>query len=299
MNPLVILLSSVCLGGQPELAWKQTAESTALVRGEQVVWQLNHKKGEEKSCFHPLCLGGQALTDFRPADHQWHRAAWFSWKTINGLLYWEEDAQGRSPGVNELVSVKAQTKADHSARFELQLTYHPPGKPAVLSEKRVLEVSAPDSAGGYAIDWQSTFRAGKEDVVLDRTPIAGEPGGVAWGGYAGLSLRLVPELRSWQFVDADGPAKGTNKDARWMSFGGKFKDGQAAIVVFDHPKNPRHPTPWYLIQGMPYFSPALVYRSPMKLPAGEDFTLRYRMKFQTRAVDRAATQADWERWSRD
>ena len=104
--------------------------------------------------------------------------------------------------------------------------------------------------------------------MLDRTPIAGEPNGVSWGGYAGLSLRLVPALRPWQFSDSEGPVKEVTKQARWIAFSGPAKDGQsAAIVVLEHPTSFRHPTPWYLIQGMPYFSPAVLYRSPYTLPA--------------------------------
>ena len=62
----------------------------------------------------------------------------------------------------------------------------------MLTEKRTLDVSPPSADGGYFIDWLGVFTAGDADVVLDRTPILGQPNGVAYGGYAGLSLRLAP-----------------------------------------------------------------------------------------------------------
>ena len=40
---------------------------------------------------------GTTLTWFQPADHRWHRALWFTWKKINGIVYWEENAEGLSP----------------------------------------------------------------------------------------------------------------------------------------------------------------------------------------------------------
>ena len=177
------------------------------MRGSGVVWQFNYKTEEGKPYFHPITVAGSpTLTDLRPADHPWHRALWFSWKYINGVLYWEEDPKtGKAPGETELTDVKATPRADHSAHFELALSYHPPGKPAVLTEKRTLDVSPPAADGGYFIDWLSVFTAGDADVVLDRTPIPGQPNGVAWGGYAGLSLRLAPAMRGWQFADSEGP----------------------------------------------------------------------------------------------
>ena len=82
----------------------------------------------------------------------------------------------------------------------------------------------------------STFTAAEADVLLDRTPIVGEPNGVAWGGYAGLSFRLVPALKQWQFADRDGVIKETSKQAKWMSFSGPLPEGKtAAIIVLEHP----------------------------------------------------------------
>jgi hypothetical protein len=297
MMSFVVLLAAAAVSAEPELAWKQTPHSLALVRGEQALWQFNYKKEDGKPYFHPVTIaGGDPVTDLRPADHFWHKAIWFSWKTINGVLYWEEDPKtGKSPGETEVVDVQATPRDDHSARFELALSYHPPGQPAVLVERRMVEVSAPTADGAYHIDWQSTFTAGEADVVLDRTPIAGEPNGVSWGGYAGLSLRLVPALRQWQFSDSDGPVKEVTKQARWIAFSGPTQDGRsAAIVVLDHPQSFRHPTPWYLIQGMPYFSPAVLYRSPHTLPAKQSLMLKYRMLFQPAAADREAIEKQWQ-----
>jgi hypothetical protein len=284
------------------LTWKQTDHSLALVTGERVVWQFNYQKEEGKPYFHPVTIaGGDELTALRPPDHKWHRAIWFSWKTLNGLIYWEENPKtGKAPGETELVDVKATARPDHSARFDLVLSYHPPEKPPVLTEKRILEVSAPAKDGGYHMDWLSTFTAGDADVVLDRTPILGEPKGVAHGGYAGLSLRLAPTMREWQFMDSDGlvdPALRW-KQARWMAFTGTMTNGKpAAVIVLDHPKSLRHPTPWYLIKTMPYFSPAVLYQSNYKLPTKQSFALKYRILFRPSAVDRNAVEKEWSRFA--
>jgi hypothetical protein len=301
MNSIALFLAAATLGAEPELAWKQTDHSLALMRGPGVVWQFNYKPEEGKPYFHPITLAGSSpLTDFRPADHPWHRALWFSWKYINGVLYWEEDRKtGKAPGETELIYTKVTARADRSAHFELALSYHPPGKPAVLTEKRTLEVSPPAGNGGYFIDWLSVFTAGDADVLLDRTPILGQPKGVPYGGYAGLSLRLAPALRGWQFADSEGPVTKAWTQARWMSFSGPLDGAKTgAVIVLDHPRSFRHPTPWYLIRGMPYFSPAVLYLAPYTVAAGKSILLKYRIVFQPGPVDRDATERQWQQFSK-
>lgn len=299
MSPLLVLITAAAISAEPELTWKREDSSLALVRGQEIVWQAHYDR-EGKPYFHPVTIAGSApLTDFQPADHFWHRALWFSWKSINGLIYWEEDPKtGKSPGETEVTDAKVDARDDHSARIELALSYHPPGKPAVLTEKRIVEVSSPSRDGAYHIDWLSTFTAADADVVLDRTPILGEPKGVSWGGYAGLSLRLAPALRQWQFADSEGLEKDRWKQARWISFSGPLPNGKsAAIVVLDHPASFRHPAPWYLIQEMPYFSPAVLYQSPYTLPAGQSLTLKYRILLQPGLADRHAIEQQWRRFA--
>ena len=180
------------------------------------------------------------------------------------------------------------------------MSYHPPGKPAVLAEKRTLQVSPPAADGGYFIDWLSVFTAGDADVLLDRTPILGQPNGVAWGGYAGLSLRLAPALRGWQFADSEGPVNQVWKKARWMSFGGPTGKGtSASIIVLDHPKSFRHPTPWYIVRGMPYFSPAVLYQSPYTLSARRSITLKYRILLQLGPLNRKVVDEQWQRFAKE
>ena len=301
MTSIPWLLVAAALGAQPGLAWKQTPDSLALTRGDRVVWQFNYKRDGGKPYFHPITVAGSpALTDFRPADHPWHRALWFSWKYINGVLYWEEDRKtGKAPGETELTDVKVTAGDDHAAQFELALSYHPPGKPAVLTEKRTLYVSPPADDGSYFIDWLGVFTAGGADVLLDRTPILGQAKGVAWGGYAGLSLRLAPALRDWKFVDSEGPVNKVWKEARWMAFGGSIAKGtSASILVLDHPTSFRHPTLWYLLGGMPYFSPAVLYQEPYTLPARKSILLKYRIVFQPGPVDRDAAQRQWQQFAK-
>ncbi len=265
------------------LNWERTEDGLTLLHDEHVVWQLHFKKEEGKPYFHPLGLSdGTVLTALRPADHPWHRGLWWSWKLINGVNYWEEDPKtGQSQGQTELGEVVAVPNPDGSAIITMQLSYHPPGAAPVLTEHRTILVSAPTLDGSYTIDWAAAFTAGDRDVVLDRTPSVGEPNGKSWGGYAGLSVRLAANLKDAVFLNSQkaiGEAGTHGKPASWMDFTGQNADGKwAGVTIFDASSNPLQPTTWYVNQGMPFMSPALLFHEPYKLPAGKTFAVRYRV----------------------
>lgn len=262
------------------------------------MWQLNFSKSEGKPYFHPLALvDGTELTWLRPEDHPWHRALWFSWKYINGLNYWEEDSKtGLSEGRTEIANVNVTCDDSHSASIGMTLNYRPPHEKPVLTEKRELSISAPNEMGQYYIDWESTFTAGDEDVVFGRTPIVGEENGVTWGGYAGLSLRMVKEAYHWHFCDSEGERdmKAHGKQARWVDYSGPAATGQfAGITIFDHPENLRSPSPWYVAKGLAYFSPAILFHEPYTLKKGKSLLLKYRILIHAQKLDREFLNKQW------
>jgi hypothetical protein len=301
MNPYRLVLSAACgllasvasppstaaelpaKAGEPyALSWRQTDTSLALLNGKAVVWQFNYDKGEAKPYFHPLSsLDGNALTWLHPEDHPWHRALWFSWKTINALNYWEEDK-------TTVTAVHVTAAPDFSAMIDMTLSYHPPDKEEVLCEKRLIQVSAPRKDGSYRIDWRSGFTATSADVLLDRTPIAGEPGGAGAGGYAGLSLRLAKETRGWTLADSEGrldlAIHGTK--SAWVDASGSLGGKTYGLCVFDHPSNARYPSAWYINKEMPFFSPAFLFDKPYALEKGRELSVKYRILIHSGATDK-------------
>ena len=268
--------------------WRQEAgKSVALVGPEGVLWQFNFDPSLHLPHFHPVATAdGRTLTWDSPPDHAWHHALWFAWKHVAGVNYWELDPNtGKSPGVTAWQAPRITTRGDRSARIEMDLTYRPAGAEGdpVMTERRVMEISVPDAEGTYHIDWTSTFTAGKKDVVLDRTPLPGEPDGKDWGGYAGLSVRLAKDLADRAATSSDGPValKGDKYRGKHtaMDYAGVIGGKPAGIAILDHPTNLNAPTPWYVIVGKPmsYFSPAVICYKPHTLKAGQSLTLRYRV----------------------
>ena len=191
------------------------------------------------------------------------------------------------------VESKLQPNPDGSAELKFTINYHPWNASPVLTEKRTVKLSAPAN-GGYELNWTSEFTA-LADVTLERTPLPGEPKGVEWGGYAGLSLRLHPATRTWAFKNSDGATLvGAlhGKPASWM----KFSAGPdaPAITVFDDPENVRNPSLWYANQKMPFISPAVLFAKPLSMASGEKLALRYRIRItdHDHGEDRQALPTD-------
>jgi type 1 glutamine amidotransferase len=285
-----------------KLTWKKGADTLALLNGDKVVWQFNYGGKGVKPCFHPVSLlDGTVLTWFRPPDHTWHRAVWFSWKYINRVNYWEENRKtGLGKGLTEITNAKVTGGDDHSAKIEMTLSYHPPKKPAVLTEKRLITVSPPDEKGNYRIDWVCSFTACDKDVVLDRTPPAGQKGGKSWGGYAGLSARLAENLTEFKVLNSEPrqDAAAHGQKARWTDFSAMTPDGRpAGIAIFDHPSNLRYPTQWYISKKGPKknnFSSAPLFDKPYTIGAGKTLTLKYRVLVHAGRGEIKPLDAEWK-----
>lgn len=269
-------------------SWERAESSVALRNGDQTVWRFYYGDDKDKPFFHPLALvDGTELTDESHQNHPWHHALWFSWKYINGVNFWEESKQtGKAQGKNAWSDVKVTTRPDHTATIAMNLSYTLPEETEpILKEKRTMVVSAPDGAGTYAIDWESAFTAcSSEDVVFDRTPIEGEPKGVGHGGYAGLSVRFKWEATEIQAHTEQGQIdewtdKGRFNGEAWSAdYSALLGDKTGGIAIFEHPDNLNAPTSWYVINAkLKYYSPAVIFRKPHTLAAGETMTLKYRV----------------------
>ncbi len=317
--------------GGRHLSWQETPASLALLNGERVVWQFNHLgDGKEKGCpyFHPLAtMDGSVLTDLHPSDHPHHRGLRFAWKKINGVegyWHWPEwsevqkklktDYPYEADGHSDVTAVKVTANDDLSARFELEMNYHPPGKAADVIEKRSIEVSTPAKDGSYQISWHSVFTAGPGGAVLDRTPIQGEEDGKWFGGYAGLQFRLAShdDFTAWTISNSEGTSvtsKAKNisaetreilaplhgKPASWVDLTLDMTDGKTGgVTIMDHPANLRHPSPWH-IAAMPHeFHQAPLFSGPFTLEAGKNLSFRFRILVHSGPLREQEVNKHWK-----
>lgn len=288
------LISTAC--SQPYQIEQKEHAVSAYYQGK-ILWTYVHDPKEGKPFFHPLAsTDGTVFTDLRPKDHPWHRGVWFSWKFINGVNYWEESVPaGKSDGETRIVRVHRTQTKNRSVQIELNITYGPaPGGDVVMKEERHLTVTAPDEAGCYQVDWQSTFEALDQDVLLDRTPLPDQPGGKHWGGYSGWSVRMNRAMRNGRFLNSHGALDEDRQPADWVIF--TSPEG-ASLALMDHPQNLNYPAKWYLNADMPYFGPAVIHDAPFTLKAGEKLNLLYRLIVSPDELKPEEVRKNWRHWT--
>lgn len=282
--------------------------SLELVGPEGTVWRLNFHKDQPKVYFDPLgTVDGASLTWNQPPDHAWHYGLWFSWKKINGIDYWAVNPKtGKPAGETELREVKVAGADQDGATIEMQLVYHPAGKPSqvVMDEKMTLEIETPRSDGSYRIDWGLRTTA-RVDVILDRTPPPGQPGGNSSGGYGGLSFRGAKDLSDVVMTDSQGRTDMAvhRKTARWLDTSGTIGDKPVGVTFFDHPTNPRHPSPWFIVKDrlphrpFTYMNPALLCDKPMNLAKGTTLRLDYRVLVHPGRANHEELESEFKRFA--
>jgi hypothetical protein len=279
--------------GARELSWRITDNSAALLNGGKMVWEHVHDPNAGKPYMRLALLDGTELTrpwpfpkDYKPNDHLWHKALWWSWKSIDGVNVWEQNAKGTFA-----TKARVERRDDGSAVIAMDVVHGPDAGPPLVNEKRTVSIGAPDASGAYLVQWQGVFTpAGAKDVVFGKN----------W--YGGFAMRCAGEMRGkdWQFFDPEGRKDDriNRQTARWVAMTGKAAgDRVACVAVFDHPSNPRHPSPWCVIKYMPYFNPAFTGAEDYALKAGSNLTLRYGVLVAPAQLAAADVERHWKAFS--
>jgi type 1 glutamine amidotransferase len=269
------------------LNWEQTDTTLILKNYSDKIWQYNFNNRYGKTYFHPVTLNNSTISCASPPDHPWHLGLWFSWKFINGVNYWEylnefksEETGYRSAGITGLQNIEITRNPDFSALIRMNLEYHPAGGDTIMTEKRTVYVSAPGIDGSYFIDHENIFSTLIDEVILDRTPIEGEPEGQSWGGYAGLSIRFNQDYSSPEVIV---PTESINyRKNNWLYMGFNTLTGEkAGISVLQNLKYSTSTTSWYVINNPEtpfyYYSPAVLFDGKIRLKKGETLQLKYRV----------------------
>jgi type 1 glutamine amidotransferase len=299
-------LKEMHISADKNLSWKQSDSTLSLINNSSIVWQYNFNDRYGKSYFHPLCVNNSTLTCVSPTDHPWHLGLWFSWKYINGVNYWEyfddfksEETGFKSAGITKLDKIDIQKNPDFSSEIRLQLKYYPVGGEIVMNEKRYINISGPASDGSYFMDNEFIFEAVASEVILDRTPIEGEPGGQSWGGYSGLSIRFSQDFTSPEII-VPGNSQNYRKSA-WLYMDFNTLTGKkAGICILTDTSHTTETTRWYLINDPKtpfyYVSPAVLYNGRIVLRKGEKLNLRYRIWILPGRPEKASLISKYEQY---
>jgi hypothetical protein len=295
--------------------WQRDDTSIAWRAGTNVVWRFSFDPHKGKTFFHPLSVGGgPSLTNFKPEDHPWHYGLWFSWKYINRVNstnhvnYWEEDpATGIAQGKTRWNPPVIETTPQGVATIRLDLTYINPSNQVDMAETREIIVSAPASNGSYTINWKAHFVVGDEAVLLDRTPMPGEPGGQTNGGYAGLAFRMAALPLTVSMLSTAGPVTNFVSDrarpaasAVAFNFSENAKSAGSLAILSDKAYAGENP-PWYIVNEAArifrFACAAILAPKPLPLPARGQLDLNYCISIQPQPWTVESLQAEQVHWA--
>ena len=173
----------------------------------------------------------------------------------------------------------------------------------VCQDSTVVKFGA--DSGSRSLDYRVKVTASERDVEFADS----KEGSFAVRVHPHLRIDAAPKSgikEVFGAIENDQGLQGKSvwgKKAKWVMYSGKVEGKPAAIVIFDHPKNLRHPTTWHARGyglfaanpfGLHHFQGKPAGEGKYRLKQGESLTLRYQAIFFNSVPSRAEIETRFE-----
>jgi Methane oxygenase PmoA len=238
-------------------------EKVSFYEGARLLFEYRYSADVPKTYMHPFCAPDGNITLDSPADHVHHRGVMLAWSDVNGFDFWGEQNPAKH---GRIVHRRfADLRKDKLVSLE---DWVAEGK-TLLTERRTIAVPI-SSKDAVWLDWTSELSAVSEPVQLS----------AAQHVYNGLGIRFAHELDGGNVLNSKGTTgieKTNGDDADWCAYAVAVpKRSVAGAVIFNHPSNPRHPIPFFVMnKPFGYISAAPTFREPFRLEPGRPLRLRF------------------------
>jgi hypothetical protein len=177
-------------------------------------------------------------------DHDHHQSIWFAHHKVLGIDFWGY----RSQAVIRQQQWLAYSDGDEEAAMAVLLGWYDGHDPRELLRQELIASLRPGDGGEVYLELQSTFRPVAESLEFGQT------------NFGFLAVRVAKGLSEYfgggRLTNSEG-ATGEpaifGRPARWMDYSGSVPAAERGktpviegITYFDHPANPRYPTPWHV-----------------------------------------------------
>ncbi len=216
-------------------------------------------------------------------DHVHHRSMWFTHGDVNGHDFWSEGSRSGKIVHDKLLKM---TFGRDVGIIQSQNKWVARDGKVICTDTRTHKFYPP-TATGQMMDFEVTIHASHGKVVMGDTK------------EGSMAIRLAPTMRvktkegkagKGHIVNSEGRSDGDawGKRAAWCDYYGPVEGEVVGVAIFDHPKNPRHPTWWHVrTYGLFAANPFGVHNfegkpkgtGDLTIPAGESVTFRYRFYF--------------------
>jgi hypothetical protein len=269
-----------------------------VVDGGEPVLVFRYKA--PKPYIHPLHAPGGAIVSLAlPHDHLHHRGLWLAWPNVNGINFWEEHFAPEQTGHVYHRGFEPRAVASGETGFTSRQNWVTlTGEPFIDGRFGVTIHAARGDARVLSID-VALHAAGKA-VKLGTPP-----------QYHGLGYRCARSMDNGRILNAngdEGPEATNGARASWCNYSGQLdgieradlpaqSGGWAGVTLFDHPTNPRHPTPWFTMhRPFGFMAPALSFHEPYAMAPDQTLTLRYGVLIHRGPADAGQLTRWYEEW---
>ncbi len=174
-------------------------------------------------------------------DHPHHRSLWFTHGDVNGISFWHENEGSGETVHDTFLEIRS---GDQGVLKTFNKWVGPDGKVVCTDVRRLTFLALPV---GRAVRYEVTLYASEGDVTLGDTK------------EGTMGIRTHPNLRltndekrgvtsaNGHALNSSGERDGAlwGKRAKWVDYWGEIDGETVGVAIFDHPKNPRHPTWWH------------------------------------------------------
>ena len=212
-------------------------------------------------------------------DHPHHKSLWYTHGDVNGVDFWADgDSKGRI--VHEkFLEVRSGREVGVIKQQNKWVTAD--GKVVCTDTRTHRFYNRPE---GQVMDLDVTIHASHGKVTMGDTK------------EGSMAIRLTPTMRlkgkvgRGHIINSEGVTDGKTwgKRAAWCDYYGPVEGDVVGVAIFDHPKNPKHPTWWHVRDyglfaanpfGVHNFENKPAGTGNIEIPAGESLTWRYRFYF--------------------
>ncbi|MEO9894093.1 PmoA family protein [Aurantibacter sp.] len=227
----------------------------------------------KKTTLYPIiAANGEAITrgyplNTRPnerTDHPHHIGAWFNYGDVNGLDFWGNSDEIKTPkeklGTIRHDKIVSQKNGDESSTLVVSTNWLNPDNSILMKEETMFVFSAEE--GKRIIDRNTTFKALDKTVLFNDTKegmfairtareLEHPSDGPVTLSDANGNKTDVPVTDntgvSGQYLSSEG-LTGTDvwgTRAKWMALTGTINKKDVTVVIMDQPKNVGYPTYWH------------------------------------------------------
>jgi hypothetical protein len=215
-------------------------------------------------------------------DHKHHRSLWFAHGEMNGHDFWSEDKAFGKTIHDRFLEVKSGKDV---GVIRSRNRWVAADGTEVCTDERALRFYAPRTPGERMLDFEITLQASDKGLNFGDT----KEGTMAV--RLAETMRLKGKVGQGHIVNSEGVRDGQTwgKRAAWCDYYGPVNGKTVGVAIFDHPKNPRHPTWWHvrdygLFAANPFGKHDFEKLSDksagdLKVAPGQSVTFRYRFYF--------------------